>query len=203
MISSNPNQDPDPNKIAERYAWQSTLSQNPMLGLIGVKNPLGDPATQAAEQQLAGAGKQADFLRGTQQDLVRQLMSQDPTTSRGFQQALAQSQGAVGRSLGASGLGDSPFAAALQGQAAGNLGAQFEQQRMQQLFQALGLNPGLAASPELSAKLLEMLSNQPDLLASLLPLLGAGAGAAIGSAGGPAGALAGAQIGGTIFGGRR
>lgn len=161
-----------------------------------------DLSMGAAEKQAAEAAGQSSALRGFQMDIIKDLMSQDPTKSLGFQRALQQAQGGIGRSLGASGLGDSPFAAALQGQAAGNLAANFEQQRMGQLFQALGLNPGLAASPEMAQRIIEMLSNQPDLLAAILPLLGAGGGAVIGGlAGGPAGALAGAQVGGTVFGG--
>ena len=167
----------DPGAIGEMV--QEGFAQSTPLGWLGiVKDPMAEAqkrsAQQASEAQLAGAGAQATMLRSTQADLVKQLMNQDPTTSRGFQQALQLQRGEIGRSLGASGLGDSPFAAALQGQGAGQLAADFDQRRMQQLFQALGINSDLAASPELSAKIMEMLSQSDgseESIASIIKLI--------------------------------
>lgn len=140
--------------------------------------PKKDTALQSVvrqgEEQIGALAGRASALGPIRMDVINDLLQQDPTRSLGFQRSLAQSRGEIGRSLGASGLGDSPFAAALQGQAAGRLAADFEQQRMGQLFQALGLNIAeLQQSPELAARFIEMLSQMPDDEAGQLQVLAA------------------------------
>ena len=132
-----------------------------------------DPITEFKQQQIQRQAEEQLQQRqasDTQRDAFRMqtlqgLMNQDPTTSLGFQRALGQSRNAISQSLGASGLGDSPFGAALQGQAAGSLAADFEQQRMNQIFQALGLNiQELGMSSDQITNLLAQFGNDPNML---------------------------------------
>lgn len=150
--------------------FQEAVARYTPLGWAGiVKDPMAEwqqreiqrKGEAEIERRQASDAQRDQFLTQT----IGEILNTDPTKSLGFQRALEQSRGEIDRSLGASGLGSGGFAAGLHGQAAAQLGADFEQQRMNQLFQALGLNiQQLGMSSDQIAELLAQFGNDPNML---------------------------------------